>query len=468
MKVTRIAYSRSLNRGKYVQLAEQAQRLGAVRSKVWREYGSIRGVGIRDRQIRDQWMSDGTAAAFGLPANAWKETLRDSVADVAASREAAKVTVRKAIHHRTGDLGERKRLYTALKHDSWVSDTYLRRLMRRHWKRSSSRVANQIVVRSDAYRAFQLAENGDIWLSVPGLERRQTVKIPLNTTAAPSGTLRLILRFDRVEVHYQVEATELATSKRPCGVGTIGVDKGYSEVLTDSEGVRHGVRLGELLSSESDHRKAKNARRAKLRAVAAKARELGDCAKADRIGRNNLGTVKHDRRKLRFERQVRTETFTAVHRVVDKASHIVVEDLARTFLSRRRLGKNTNRRLAAWTKGVTAEAIANVSERRGSALTLVNAAYTSQVAPCCNVLGHRSGDRLDCTRCRAVWQADHAAAINVLRRNADPDIGLWTPPPRVKQILQQRDRHRTRLPVQDPSTLVRGANHPIQATAPGR
>ena len=143
---------------------------------------------------------------------------------------------------------------------------------------------------------------------------------------------------------------------------------------------------------------------------------------------------------------------------------MVAEDLTRSFPSRKKLGKNTNRRLAAWTKGVTAEALTNVSERRGSALTLVNAAYTSQVAPCCRILGKRSGDRLHCTRCGDVWQADHAGAINVLERDGDPDISLHTPHTRVKQLIQERtDRHRTRLPVQDSSTPVRRANYPIRA-----
>jgi hypothetical protein len=52
-----------------------------------------------------------------------------------------------------------------------------------------------------------------------------------------------------------------------------------------------------------------------------------------------------------------------------------------------------------------------------------------------------------------VWQADHAAAINILERAADADIGLYTPYTRVKQIIQERaDRHRSRLPDQDSNT----------------
>ncbi|MFE9643933.1 zinc ribbon domain-containing protein [Streptomyces sp. NPDC006365] len=461
MKVTRIAYSNNLSRGKYGQLTEQAHRLGVVRALVWRRYGSVNGVGISDRQIRDQWLADGTATAFGVLANARKETVRDAVADIKASREAAKVLVRKAIHRRYHTEKELRDAYTALRHDTWTNDPFLCRLMRKHWRRGVSRTVNQIVVRSDQYRTFTLAKGGNVWLAVPSLVRRKMISIPLTTTVAPTGTLRLILRNGRVEVHYAIDAPDLR-EMRPCGAAKVGVDKGYSEVLTDSEGNHHGQELGNLLRAESDYLKTKNARRAKIRAVVERARNAGDHAKADRIAANNLGTIKRDRRRRRFASRVRTVTFTAVHAVVDKARHIVAEDLSRPFVSRKKLGKNTNRRLAAWTKGITAEALTHVSERRGSALTLVNAAYTSQVVPCCRILGKRQGNWLHCTQCGDVWQADHAGAINVLERDGDPDISLHTPHMRVRQILQERaDRHRTRLPVQDSSPPGRRAKYPI-------
>ncbi|MGO4429767.1 zinc ribbon domain-containing protein, partial [Streptomyces sp. MCAF7] len=151
---------------------------------------------------------------------------------------------------------------------------------------------------------------------------------------------------------------------------------------------------------------------ARLRAVAEKAENRGDPAKAKRIRDNNLGTIKRDRRTTAWKCRVRDITFKAVHAVVDKANIIVAEDLTKTFSSRKQLGKNTNRRLAAWTKGITAEALSAVSDRRGSAVRLVNAAYTSQAVPFTDILGVRKGDRLYCTECGTVWQADHAGAIN--------------------------------------------------------
>ncbi|MEU9741200.1 transposase [Micromonospora chersina] len=464
MKVTRIAYSVRLNPGKYAALVEQARRLGRVRSEVWQRYGSITGVGagLRDRQVRDRWLADGTHALFGVLANAWKETVRDAMADIAANLEAAKVDVRRAINRRASDPAERRRMFTALKADQWADDPFLARQMRKHWKRGHNRTHDQIVVRADRYHTA-VDGRGRLWLAIPGLEPRKMVRIPLSTTVAPTGTLRLILRGGRVEVHYQIDAAQMRSSQRPCGAAAIGVDKGYTEALTDSDGQPHGTGLGVLLSSESDRLKERNRRRAKLRSIANTAALCGDHAKAHRIKANNLGTMKRDRQAARHRARVRTEIFTAVHEVVDRAATVVAEDLTQRFTGRKPLGKNINRRLAAWTKGVTAEALESVSERRGSALVPVNAAYTSQTCHRCARFGRRSGDRFHCTPCGVVWQADVNAAINILHRAGDPDIALHTPHHKVKQILQDRtDRHRTRLPVQDssPATAGRRAKHP--------
>ena len=469
MKVTRVAFSADINVGKFEQLAEQACRLGRVRSLVCDRYGSIPGVGLSDRQVRDGWMADGTADSFGVLANAWKETVRDAVADIRAHREAAKVTVRRWIGRNVGDEAERKGLYGLLKRDEWVSEPRLRRQMRKQSRRGHDHTTNQIIIRSDKVRTYTLAEGGNVWLKVPGLAPRGHVAVPLNTTVAPTGTLRVILRGGRVEVHYQIDDKALKSSHRPHGDRAIGVDKGYSEVLTDSDGQRHGPELGELLTARSDQLEQRNARRAKLRSIANQADQRGDHTKAERIRSNNLGTVKKHRQEQRWRTRVRDVTYRAVHAVTDKANVIVAEDLTRQIRGNGRLGKNTNRRLAAWTKGLTAQALTIVSERRGSALRLVNAAYTSQVIPGTSLLGRRAGDRLHCPhRGGVVWDADHAAAINVLDRDADPDIGLFTPHTRVRQIIQERaDRHRSRLPDQDSNTAgtCRCGERMIQTTA---
>lgn len=170
------------------------------------------------------------------------------MADMTANMVAANVDVRRAIVRRTDDPAGRKRMLTALKSDRWAGDPFLARQMRKHWRRGKNRTHDQIVVRADQHHP--VADGGGrLWLAVPGLERRRMVRIPLSTTVAPTGTLRLIVRGGRVEVHYQIDASMLRSSRRPCGDGMIGVDKGYTEALTDSDGEQHGVRLGKLLAA---------------------------------------------------------------------------------------------------------------------------------------------------------------------------------------------------------------------------
>jgi hypothetical protein len=162
VKVTRVAYSKQLNQGKFDRLSELARRLGAIRSEVWNRFGSLAGLGVRDRDVRDVWLAQ--ERQFDVPARLWKETLRDVMADIAAYREAAKVKVRKAIRSRTSREDERKRLYTLLKYNRWADDLYLRRLMRKHFKHGHSHVENQIVLDNCCYTTFE--HNGQAWIDV--------------------------------------------------------------------------------------------------------------------------------------------------------------------------------------------------------------------------------------------------------------------------------------------------------------
>ena len=446
MKVTKVLFSKTINKGKLDQLNEQASRLGVVRALAWQKYGAVSGAKLSDRQIRDQWMAEGRR--FGVQANAWKETLRDSIADIRAYREAAKDKVKQAIRKRTQDKAEQKRLYTLLKKDEWLADNFLHRQMRKHFRHGKSKTHNQIIVRADKCKTFEL--NGQVWLKIPSLVPRQTIKIPLNTTMdyAPKGTLRLIMKDQKVEVHFQ-EEVEVEQS---CGDQVIGVDKGYTEAFVDSDNDHYGEGLGVLISKESDYLNAKYKRRHKIRAIAKK-----KAHKRKKIEENNLGRKKLDKRQSAQVAQLKTVIFTAAHRLVDKAGVIVGEDLTSPIVSSRSYGKRTNRRLNQWTKGLLAEALESVSQRRGSSLQVVNAAYTSQMDSFNFGLltGTRRGDKFYRENGDVV-QADYNAARNVLARAFDQEIDRWMPFKKVKSILQERtDRHRLELTNLDSSCTLR-------------
>jgi IS605 OrfB family transposase len=420
--------------GKYTSLTELALRLGAIRTEIWQLFGSIKGVYLNDRKIRDIWLNIGRQ--FTVRANSWKETLRDAMGNIKTSCEAAKYNVKKAIRSHTNDKEERKRLYTLLKSDKWMDDNFLSRIMRKYWHRGHNHTDNQIIVRSDDYTTFILDKN--VWIKIPGLIKGKRIAIPLNTTVAPTGTLRIILRNDKVEVHYAIE--EIITND--CGSKTLGVDKGFTEVLTDSDGNHYGANLGEALTNESDRLKLKYQRRNKLKTIS---------SKKPHVIKYNLGRKKLDAQAVIHQANIKSIVHEAVNRVVDKASTIAAEDLTSPIASKK-FNKNVLRRLSSWTKGVIASALENVSRRRGSTVILVNAAYTSQVDSVNHTLsGKRSGDRFYREN-GDVLQADMNAARNVLARLYDTEIDRWTNFKTVKSILLKRTEcHRLKLLNQDSS-----------------
>jgi hypothetical protein len=71
--ITKIAFSKDINPGKFAALEEQARRLGSVRTETWQRFGSVAGVGLGDRAVRDGWMKEGRT--FPVGATPWKQTL---------------------------------------------------------------------------------------------------------------------------------------------------------------------------------------------------------------------------------------------------------------------------------------------------------------------------------------------------------------------------------------------------------
>lgn len=431
-KVTRIAYSDDINQTKSDALNKIAKLCGSIRTEVWRLYGSISGLGAKFRPVRDGWIAD--KHVKNLPQRIWRATLSDTLDDVKANREAAKEKVKRHIFINLNDKSKRQQLLKQLKNDSiWINNSYLRRLMRKYWKHGKNHTFNQIVLEPSSYKCF--SHNGKNYIEVISLKRRKRIAIPVKTNYSITGTCRLIMREGQVEIHYTIDNTD----ERACGTIALGIDKGYTEAFVDSEGEFYGQGLGDVLSKESDDLKKKYQRRNKIKAVLEKV-EQKNSKKAKRIRKHNLGRKKLNRRKKKHQAKVETIVFTAVNHIVDKTKTIVCEDLTKTFKSRS-YGKNTNRRLSGWVKGLMARAIDIVASRRGSRVVQINAAYTSQMCSKCGCLGKRTGDRFNCTSgCGAVMQADLNAAINVKARSDDKELHRWLPFQKVKQILLERCR----------------------------
>jgi hypothetical protein len=202
-KVTRIIYSNNLNQAKYDKLVEIAKRCGSIRTEVWRNYGSIGGLGAKFRPVRNGWITAGRIKPSYLPQRIWRATLSNTLDDIKANREAAKEKVVRHIFRNIDDADKRESLFKKLKNDSiWINDSYLRRLMRKYWKPGKNHTYNQIVLEPGSYKCFE--HHSKYYIEVISLERGKRIAIPIATDFPITGQIRLILRDERVEIHYTI------------------------------------------------------------------------------------------------------------------------------------------------------------------------------------------------------------------------------------------------------------------------
>jgi IS605 OrfB family transposase len=407
-----------------------------VRADLWRRYGALGTVGKNAAAIRKEVTAGGWYASLAVDGTIRAETTKDVVNNILTYKAAACARVRQAIVKRTSDEAERKRLFTLLRKDQWLDDPYLHRMMRKYFRHGVSHCDNQFIVRSDKHGSR--VSDGRLIITIH-IARQYGEPIELATTSNGRNVdltgcnLRVILKGDAVEIHYATGKAE----GRPCGTAEIGVDKGYTEAFTDSDGKHHGEKFGAVLTAYTDQISKTGKARNQLHALEKAHREAGRIAKADHIKRNNLGSVKLKARRDRAQTRLRTIAYQAAHTIVDKAAVVGSEDL--TFPVRGMVQwRNYNRRMSAWAKGVLAQALEEVCMQRGATHVVVNAAYTSQMDSFTGLLeGKRVGDKFHRIN-GDVLQADTNAARNVKARIHDQEITRYMPHVVVKRTLLAR------------------------------
>ncbi len=418
-------------------LARIGRATAFLRADLWRRLGALGTVGKSAADVRRQITAAGWYAGLDVDGTIRAETTKDVIHDILTYKAAAAARVRQSIARRGADVAERKRLDALLRQDRWLDDRYLHRQMRKRFRHGVSRAGNQFIVRSDKHHEAVVDGRLVVTVRIASLYGQA-----LRLTTTSDGThvdlrgknLRIILRDDgQVDMHY-------ATTKpagRPCGTQELGVDKGYTEAFTTSDGAQHGAGFGTVLGAYSEQVSRTGQARNRLHALEKAHRDAGRVAKADRIRAHNLGRVKMDGRRTRTQQRLRTLAYQSAHQVVDKAALVVSEDLTSPIRGKVQW-RRFNRRMSAWAKGVLAQALDEVCAQRGATHVVVNAAYTSQMD---SVTGRLEGRRVGDKFYRAngdVMQADANAARNVLGRLHDREIGRWTPYTQVKRILLAR------------------------------
>lgn len=316
------------------------------------------------------------------------------------------------------------------------------------------KLSRSAVMDQNQYRVT--TRDGVQYASVATLVPRQRVELALKgfcatpkskprTHKAPKktdhyGTARLVIDSDQVALHTTAGTDKAARAARKTMTGDVlALDAGYTDTFADQHGDFYGRELGTCLLSATDALHDKGVVRNRLRALEEKYRASGNIAKANAIRRCNLGTVKQTAVRARQHATVECIINTAMNQVLAKKPRTLVrEHLSKTFAFK--LGRQTNRRLSAWTRGRIVDRCDYKAHVSGSDVVLANAAYSSQACRQCGWVeqSNRQAHAFKCRKCGHGAHAGTNAARNLVMRPADAEIRLHTPHGEVKRILLAR------------------------------
>lgn len=475
----RLPVSGVVNAGKADTLMAMGAELDRVRADVWARFSGAKTAGLSNRQIRDRLMAEGAPAEFGVPQRLWRATVEDAVDKIRAWQQAVIATeVRRKIWVRTGDdMAKRHRLLELAKTGRWLQDPWLSRQCRDAFsgKRPRPRRVGRIVADNCSYDTRR-DEQGRVWLALMTATRGQRLRLnlgPVPEELVPTSTIQICHVGRGGWQVIAVYPAQRVCSNRPRQAKLTpveGIDAGVSEVFTTTGGRRFGAGQYEKIAARAERDHARGKARNKLRAVrdrhlarAAAAAKTSDTslaraarAKAARIQQHNLGCDKLTYQRAHDRAVTKDTVYQAVHDLVDTTAHIVAEDL-RGLRGKSKFGRAANRVYAAWQRSFLADALASVPSRRGSAVTLVNPAYTSQQVHRCGHLGVRRGKNVYCQTAGCpqqgiVFDTEINAARVIRDRATDLQISRYTPKHEVKRIVISRGRDGGELPHHDTSS----------------
>ncbi|MGK7947196.1 MAG: transposase, partial [Microcystaceae cyanobacterium] len=299
--------------------------------------------------------------------------------------------------------------------------------------RGHSYVNNQICVGISNGAKVERVSRNVVKVTISGdlIKPRQYEKLTLLFKVGrvtPKGLFQII--FDDVTQEVRLHFPHIAKREPATGEGKCGLDKGYTEAFTDSKNVTYGDRIGQVMQRYVGKRHTRGQGRNKLYQIAIKKnkRHIFQC---------NLTKKRHQASENRKKQTLNTMIRKGVNQFFNTYQHAVTEDLS-FVIKNKKMSRQVNRNLAEWCKGTLQKALDEISYRRSSSVTVVNAAYTSQVDSRYGVLlGTRKGDQFF-TFDGEVLQADGNAGRNIETRLDDPQISRVMKSVEVREVLIKR------------------------------
>jgi putative transposase len=263
-------------------------------------------------------------------------------------------------------------------------------------KRTKPQLRSESLTLDERFLDIRTESNGffDIWLRLGSIGNKMTLKLPskkhthFNDLISRSWDLKKSCRLRRVNGVFYIDLffhKEVPVKK---GAGeSIGFDCGYKKLLADSNGTIH---------------------------------DCGLEASYEKIARKKQGS-KGFKNALRHRDNLINQTINSID--LSSVKDVIVEALKHVKTGSRkkkRIRKSFMNKLQRWSYPKVLDKIHRRCEEEGINYIEINPAYTSQKCSKCGVVDRKSrnGQKYQCTTCSMEMDADHNAAINILRLGA--------------------------------------------------
>ena len=452
------------------EIREIARRYQSAKNYFYSRYSGIKSLNKIDKhrtEIRDVLVKEKICDMFGLPARYWKMALDEVVSNIKSNWSNTKERVKVAItnnnnlsdeeqHYLRYILKSNEILYSILNRKDFKEPKglskieikndrkpYLFNLLRRYVRKYKNKIPKSTDLRSfqiDADMYDYIYKEDGLYIEIAGLKPRKRILFKLKDHYRYRGNLNIILdkhsNFIKIHKGLSVETKTLDEDEYS---NIVGIDKGYSKMLSCSNGKEYGVELGKMLSKRTEELNDKNAKRNRLYALAKKYAEEGNDKKAQNILNNNLGYKKKDNQTRKFKAKAESYINHSINLFIKEAKpkEVIKEDLTFVAKKRDKKSKAYNRKMSQWVKGVLDDRLEYKLKYNGIKVTDVNAAYTSQVCSECGRFGIRDNDLFTCSHC-GTMDANINASKNILKRKDDKEITKYMKYQKVKEILENR------------------------------
>lgn len=262
----------------------------------------------------------------------------------------------------------------------------------------------------------------DYWVILATLDKYSRIKIPIksyNYFQNYQGVLKQVLQIWKDDGVYKFGLMKSVIPIKTTNTNVIGIDVGYSKLLTTSSGNNYGLNILQRLHSKCEtlNKKIKNCNQQNLKFTKSIMRMR---QKIKNFVKNEIGRCLNRMLKKEQPCTIVIENLSGLYYSV-KFDTVGVKD----FLNLRHIETKLREKC----------------ECLGIELVVVNAAYTSQECPLCSftsINNRKTQKEFECGKCGFSRNADFVGSVNILNRRSDKDINIHMSPMKIKEILDMR------------------------------